>query len=115
LINHAKQNFGVEVPRTKAYTTSKKAFDLVIGDQKAKYTRLRDYLQAILDTNLGSRCIMTTRELLEHPSPNPRFHGLFMFLSASKESSINGYRLFIGKSILPVVIFDYELSIILSG
>jgi hypothetical protein len=53
--------------------------------------------------------------LLDHPSPNPRFHGLFIFLSASKESFINGYRPFIGKLVLPVFIFDYELVIILSS
>ena len=38
-----------------------------MGDQKAQYTRLRDYLQAIIDTNPGSRCIVTTKHLVEHP------------------------------------------------
>jgi hypothetical protein len=38
----------VEVPRSKAYRARKKAFDVVMGDQKKQYTRLRDYLEAIL-------------------------------------------------------------------
>ncbi|KAM0821169.1 hypothetical protein ACQ4PT_031071 [Festuca glaucescens] len=53
IIENTKLKFGVEVPRSKAYRARKKAFDVVMGDQKAQYTRLRDYLQAILDTNPG--------------------------------------------------------------
>jgi hypothetical protein len=83
IIENTKLKFGVEVPRSKAYRARKKAFDVVMGDQKAQYTRLRDYLQAILDTNPGSRCVDTTKELVEHPSRNPRFHGLFICLNAS--------------------------------
>ena len=96
LLDNAKQKFGVEVPRSKAYRARKQAFAAVIGDQQKQYTRLRDYLQAINNTNPGSRCIVTTKELLEHPSPNPRFHGLFVCLNASKEGFLNGCRLFIG-------------------
>ena len=96
LIDNAKINYGVEVPRSIAYRARQKAFCTVIGDQKAQYTRLRDYLQAILDTNPGSRCIVTTKELLEHPSKNPRFHATFICLNASKEGFLNGCRPFIG-------------------
>jgi hypothetical protein len=38
LIDSAKKKFGVEVPRSKAYMARKKAFDIVIGDQRAQYT-----------------------------------------------------------------------------
>ena len=97
LIDNAKTKYGVNVKRCKAYRARKKAFAAVMGDQKAQYTRLGDYLQAVLDTNPGSRCVVTTKELLEHPSPNPRFHGLFICLNASKEGFLNGCRPFIGK------------------
>jgi hypothetical protein len=96
IIENTKLKFGVEVPRSKAYRARKKAFDVVMGDQKAQYTRLRDYLQAILDTNPGSRCVVTTKELVEHPSRNPRFHGLFICLNASLQGFLNGCRPFIG-------------------
>ena len=96
LIDNATHKFGIIVPRSKAYRARKKAFDIDIGDQKKQYTRLRDFLQAILDTNPGSRCIVTTKELVEHPTPNPRFHGLFVCLNASKEGFLNGCRPFIG-------------------
>lgn len=84
------------MPRSMAYRARQKAFSVVIGDQKKQYTRLRDYLQAILDTNPGSRCIVTTKELLEHPSANPRFHGLFICLDASRQGFLDGCRPFIG-------------------
>ena len=58
LIDHAKQKFGVEVPKSKAYRARRKAFNKVIGDQKKQYTRLRDYLQAILDTNPDRKSVV---------------------------------------------------------
>jgi hypothetical protein len=90
LIDNAKLKHGIEVPKSKAYRARKKALQVVLGDQKAQYTRLRDYLQAVVDTNPGSRCIVTTRRSLEHPSPNPRFHGLFYCLNACKEGFLDG-------------------------
>jgi hypothetical protein len=108
LIDNAKQRFGVEVPRSKAYRARKKAFDTVMGDQKKQYTRLRDYLQAILDTNPGSRCIVTCRHLVEHPSINPRFHGLFICLNASKEGFLQGCRPFIGMSCIQMHLLTSE-------
>ncbi|KAM0880742.1 hypothetical protein ACQ4PT_033378 [Festuca glaucescens] len=47
-------------------------------------------------TNPGSRCIVTTKMLLEHPSKNPRFHGLFYCLGASIEGFLKGCRPFFG-------------------
>ncbi|KAM3410369.1 hypothetical protein ACQJBY_002527 [Aegilops geniculata] len=79
-----------------AYRARKAAKEVVQGDQRAQYTRIRDYLQAVLDTNPGSRCIVTTKHLKLHPSKNPRFHGLFMCLNACKEGFLNGCRPFIG-------------------
>jgi hypothetical protein len=109
LIDNAKQKFGVEVPRSKAYRARKKAFDVVMGDQKKQYTRLRDYLKAILQTNPGSICIVTCRQLVEHPSENPRFYGLFICFNASKEGVLNGCRPFIGM----LATYYYVCSIIL--
>jgi hypothetical protein len=97
LIENAKQKHGVEVAKSKAYRARLKALQVMLGDHKAQYTRIRDYLQAVIDTNPGSRCIVTTRQLVEHPSPNPRFHGLFYCLNASKQGFLNGCMPFLGK------------------
>nr|XP_040251478.1 uncharacterized protein LOC120968635 [Aegilops tauschii subsp. strangulata] len=96
ILKRTKTKYGLEVPKTKAYRARSLAIEVVEGDMKGQYTRFRDYLQAVLDTNPGSRCIVTTRELELHPSPNPRFHYMFYCLNASKEGFLNGCRPFIG-------------------
>jgi hypothetical protein len=95
LIENSKQKHGAEVAKSKAYKARLKALQVVLGDHKARYTRNRDYLQAVI--NPGSRCIVTTRQLVEHPSPNHRFHGLFYCLNASKQGFLNGCRPFLGE------------------
>ncbi|XP_071676965.1 uncharacterized protein [Lolium perenne] len=91
-----KEKYGVDVKKMMAYRAKKKAVQVVIGDQIEQYRRLRDYLQTVIDTNPGSRYIVTTKMLLEHPSKNPRFHGLFYCLGASIEGFLKGCRPFFG-------------------
>nr|XP_045086430.1 uncharacterized protein LOC109771369 [Aegilops tauschii subsp. strangulata] len=96
IISNLKQKHGIEVSIHMAYRARKLAKNVVLGDQKAQYHRIRDYLEAVLETNPGSRCIVTTKHLKLHPSKNPRFHGLFICLNACKEGFLNGCRPFIG-------------------
>ncbi|KAM0886615.1 hypothetical protein ACQ4PT_029578 [Festuca glaucescens] len=110
LIDNANQKWGVPIPKSKAYRARKIAFSVVMGDQKAQYIRLRDYLQAVIDTNPGSRCIVTTKHVVEHPSTNPRFHGLFYCLNASKEGFLNGCRPFIDHGSIDPVALGYDAS-----
>ncbi|XP_073352040.1 uncharacterized protein [Aegilops tauschii subsp. strangulata] len=110
ILKRAKTKYGLEVPKTKAYRARSLAIEVVEGDMKGQYTRFRDYLQAVLDTNPGSRCIVTTRELELHPSPNPRFHYMFYCLNASKEGFLNGCRPFIGI----ICILNYSNSLPIS-
>ena len=104
VMDTAAEKYGVKVKKVMAYRARKQAQAAVLGDQVKQYTRLRDYLQTVLDTNPGSRCIVTTKNVPEHPSRNPRFHGLFICLNASKEGFLNGCRPFIGNSRISVVI-----------
>ena len=90
------EEYGIEVPKMMAYRAKRKALERVLGDQVDQYRRIRDYLQTVLHTNPGSRCIVTTKIIPEHPSKNPRFHGLFYCLAASIEGFLNGCRPFIG-------------------
>ena len=111
VIEKTKEKFGVEVGKNKAYRARQKALSVVQGDQEAQYTRIRDYLQTVLDTNPGSRCIVTTRVVREHPSPNPRFHRLFMCLGAQIEGFLKGCRPFIGMFLSHLFHFIYSLSL----
>ena len=60
LIKKTKTKFSVDVSRSVAYRARRNVVGVVQGDHKQQYLRLRDYLQAVLDTNPGSRCIVTT-------------------------------------------------------
>ena len=100
VMDNAKQKYGVDVGKVMAYRARRKALKVVIGDDLKQYRRIRDYLQTVIDTNPGSRCIVTTKMVLEAPSSNPRFHGLFMALGASITGFTKGCRPFIGKLFL---------------
>ncbi|KAM3349245.1 hypothetical protein ACQJBY_022378 [Aegilops geniculata] len=95
LIDTTKRNHGVDITPMMAYRARNKAADIVLGNHKQQYVRIRDYLQTVLDTNPGSRCIVTT---VQQPPPamNPRFHGLFFCVNAAKEGFLHGCRPFIG-------------------
>ena len=47
IINTAKRKYGVDISTHMAYRARKAAKNVVLGDQKAQYTRIRDYLQAV--------------------------------------------------------------------
>lgn len=91
-----KTKYGVDISTHMAYRGKNASIKVVQGDQRGQYIRIRDYLQDVMDTNRGSRCIVTTKFLEEHPSTNPRFHGLFICLNACKEGFLSGCRPFIG-------------------
>ena len=97
IMSYTKKKFGVHVPKSLAYRARKQAVEVVQGDHKLQYHRIRDYLQCVLDTNPGSRCIVTTHEDPLNPAPTPRFHYMFYCLFACKEGFLNGCRPFIGK------------------
>jgi hypothetical protein len=121
VIDNAKEKYGVEVPKVMAYRARRKALKVVIGDDLRQYKRLRDYLHTVIETNPGTRAIVTTRVLAEHPSPNPRFHGLFIALGGSIEGFTKGCRPFIGKllyflfSRFSTYLFASSIVLLLSG
>lgn len=99
LMDQAMREYGADVSKIKAYRARNKAYEKVLGNHKKQYLRIRDYLQTVINTNLGSRCVVTTQQ---NPKPgvNPRFYGLFICLNAQIEGFRHGCRPFIGK-------FDY--------
>jgi hypothetical protein len=109
LQDKAKVDFGVDVPKRMAYRARTKAIQMVLGDHKKQYHRIRDYLQTVIDKNPGSRCIVTTvtgpteeeQEAINRGqqvfiSDKPRFHGLFFCVNAAKQGFLDGCRPFIG-------------------
>jgi hypothetical protein len=99
LIDNAREQYGVEVPRMMAYRAKNLALDAVLGDHREQYFRLRDYAQTVVDTNPGSRVIVATvtpAPTVENPQPGPHFHGLFFCINGPREGFLKGCRPFIG-------------------
>lgn len=109
LQDKARKDYGVSVGKRAAYRARTKARQMVLGDHKKQYYRIRDYLQTVIDKNPGSRCIVTTvtgpteeeteamkKGQVVHISYTPRFHGLFFCVNAAKEGFLEGCRPFIG-------------------
>jgi hypothetical protein len=99
LIDNARHQYGVEVPRMMAYRAKKIALDAVLRDHREQYFRLRDYAQTVVDTKPGSRVIVapvTPAPTVENPQPGPHFHGLFFCFNGPREGFLKGCRPFIG-------------------
>ncbi|KAE8785684.1 hypothetical protein D1007_40589 [Hordeum vulgare] len=54
LMDNCREKFGVDVGRRMAYRAENLAIEVVLGEHKKQYPRLRDYAQTIMDTNLGT-------------------------------------------------------------
>lgn len=88
LIDNCQEKYGVDVPKMMAYRAKNLAVEVVLGDHKKQYPRLRDYAQTIMDTNPGSRVVVTTvtpRPTTKIPHPGPRFHAMFFCINVSLE------------------------------
>jgi hypothetical protein len=109
LQDKALKDFGVDVGKRMTYRARTKAIQMVLGDHKNQYFRIRDYLQTVIDKNPGSRCIVTTvtgpteeqQEAMQKGqvvdiSYSPRFHGLFFCVNAATVGFLEGCRPFNG-------------------
>jgi hypothetical protein len=81
MIDTTKEKCGVDDSKVMAYTTRSTTLQVMLGDQMKQYTRIRDDFICKL---VGALSQLTTKVLLEHPSPNPRFHDMFIYLNATK-------------------------------
>ena len=58
IIDACMEKYGVDVPKCMAYRAKNIAIEVVLGDHKKQYPRLKDYAQTVMDTNPGSRVIV---------------------------------------------------------
>jgi hypothetical protein len=103
IIDSARQHYGVEVSKMMAYRAKWLAIDAVLGDHRQQYVRLRDFAQTVVDSNPGSRVIVTTvtsAPSVQNPHPGPTFHGLFFCINGAKEGFLKGCRPFIGEQLI---------------
>ncbi|KAE8808798.1 hypothetical protein D1007_14899 [Hordeum vulgare] len=60
MIDNCQEKYGVDMPMHMAYRAKNLVVEVVLGEHKKQYHRLRDYTQTIMDTNPGSRVFVTT-------------------------------------------------------
>lgn len=99
MIDNCQEKYGVEVPKAMAYRAKNQVIENILGEHKKQYTRIRDYARIVMDTNPGSRVIVTTvtpTPTAKIPHPGPRFHAMFFCLNGAREGFLQGCRPFIG-------------------
>ncbi|KAE8802453.1 wd repeat-containing protein 43 [Hordeum vulgare] len=99
LMDNCRENYGVDVRRHMAYRAKNLVVEVVLGEHKKQYPRLRDYAHTIMDTNPGSRVVVTTvtsKPTTKIPHPAPRFHAMFFCINGAREGFLNGCRPSIG-------------------
>uniref|UniRef100_A0ACD5UIJ1 Uncharacterized protein n=1 Tax=Avena sativa TaxID=4498 RepID=A0ACD5UIJ1_AVESA len=60
LMDAVLRDHGVEISKHMAYRAKNRALESVVGDEDAQFTRIKDYLQIVIDKDPGSRCHVTT-------------------------------------------------------
>ncbi|KAE8814794.1 hypothetical protein D1007_07794 [Hordeum vulgare] len=98
IIDTCMEKYGVGVPKSMAYRANNIAIEAILGDHKLQYPRLRDYAQTVMDTNHGSRVIVTTVTPVptgKIPHTGPRFHAMIFCINGAREGFLKGCRPFI--------------------
>ncbi|KAE8773272.1 hypothetical protein D1007_54570 [Hordeum vulgare] len=74
LIDVVMREHGVEISKHMAYRAKNKALEAIEGHEDMQYLRIRDYLQAVMDKNNGSRCHTVRRLPDAAPPPASQHH-----------------------------------------
>ena len=76
------------------YRSRKAARGLIIGNEEAQYGLLRDYVEMILRTDVGSRVILQTE--MDNEDAEPKFKRMYIRYNTQKVGFLGGCRPFIG-------------------
>ena len=76
------------------YRSRKAARGLIIGNEEAQYGLLRDYVEMILRTDVGSGVILQTE--MENENTEPKFKMMYIRYNAQKVGFLGGCIPFIG-------------------
>jgi len=82
----------LKLSRTMVYRARATAMSMIIGNEEEQFWMLRSYCQALLDTNLGSTCIIK----IEQYQDQFKFKGVYICLDALRRGFLEGCRRFVG-------------------
>ena len=88
------QKISIDLSLSRVYRSRKAARGLITGNEEAQYGLLRDYVEMILRTDVGSRVILQIK--MENENAEPKFKMMYIRYNAQKVGFLGGCRPFIG-------------------
>ena len=88
--HHVMQKISIDLRLSQVYRSRKVAKELITGNEEAQYSLLRDYVEMILRTDVGSRVILQTE--MKNEDAEPKFKRIYIRYNAQKVGFLGGYR-----------------------
>ena len=88
------QKISIDLSLSRVYRSRKAARGLITGNEEAQYGVLRDYVEMILRTDVGSRVILQIE--MENENAEPKFKRKYIRYDAQKVGFLGGCRPFVG-------------------
>ena len=79
-IHHVRKDIIVELTNSQTYRAKRKAREMLDGDERLEYAKLREYAEMIRSTNKGSHVILET-EILDKGDERPIFNRMYIIVT----------------------------------
>ena len=90
-IHHVRKDIIVELTNSQTYRAKRKAREMLDGDERLEYAKLREYAEMIRSTNKGSHVILET-EILDKGDERPIFNRMYIRYHVQKVGFLAGCR-----------------------
>ena len=91
--HHVMQKISIDLSLSQVYRSRKAAKRLITGNEEAQYGLLKDYVEMILRTDVGSRVILQIE--MENENAELKFKRMYIRYNAQKVGFLGGCRPFI--------------------
>ena len=88
------QDVFVDLSINQVYKTKRKAREFILGDERLQYEKLKDYVEMIRVTDVGSKVILQTG--ITKPNTQPKFKRIYVRYNAQKVGFLGGCRPLVG-------------------
>ena len=82
------QDVYVDLSINQVYRAKRKAREFILGDERLQYGKLRDYVEMISVTDVGSKVILQTE--ITEPNTQPKFKRMYVRYDAQKIGFFGG-------------------------
>ena len=78
----------------QVYRAKRKAREFILGDERLQYGKLRDYVEMISVTDVGSKVILQTE--ITEPNTQPKFKRMYVRYNVQKVGFLGGCKPLVG-------------------